>query len=186
MLEPELAQLKQDLARIDKMPPDWRTTPIANWGKNGLANEAARLLEPSWWQRSETPAAAAIQNLFRRYERDDEEETEAEKKARRQRAAEGHGPGRENVEADGDDSPAGSQRRRASDREKRRRRIVDLLNKLLDEYADRLHVGRDARSIACDAGRCFAVDVGGLDLESYYAAERAKRSKTQKFAVLQS
>lgn len=102
-LEAEFARLGKGLAHLDRVtPPDWRNTPIANWGKNGLTNEAARLLEPSWWQRSETPAAAAIQNLFRRYERanDDEEETEAEKKARRERAAGGRGPGKENIEAD--------------------------------------------------------------------------------------
>lgn len=188
-LEPELAHLKQDLARLDRMtPPDWRNTPIVNWSKGGLVAEAEKFLgDRQWWKRPQTPAAA-IKNLFSRYERakGGEEEPESAETSRRARAAQGHGAEKENVEADGDDSPAGSQRRRASDREKRRKRIVDLLNKLFAEYADRLHVGRDARSIACDAGRCFAVDVGALDLQSYYAAERAKRSKTHKFAVLQS
>jgi len=96
-------ELQRELDRIAAEPLHWTQTKILG-NEGGILADARKFLEPDPWpdpRRRESPAVAAIQNIFRRFERvnDDEAETSQAKRERRERAAEGHGAGKENVEA---------------------------------------------------------------------------------------
>jgi hypothetical protein len=102
MLDAEMARLKQDLALLDRYHPDvhWTKTPIKNYST--LVSDVRRMWADQWWERPQNSAAAAINQILAQYEsgRDGQEEPDENARARRQRAAEGHGAGKENVEAD--------------------------------------------------------------------------------------